>query len=144
MMDLCISQVFTRKMPEVVNVQDYRCVPLDLLKNVDKDGNVEINVTPEKTSLKDITEQTKSDVFASGSIASQTFSAKTTEGLIIFAGVIGSILGAIVLFFLGKNAWKLIRLDRQTYIVGLIVGLSAGSILTGIVVSSLFAAGVFS
>lgn len=143
-MDLCISQVFTRKMPEVVNVQDYRCVPLDLLKNVDKDGNVEINVTPEKTSLKDITEQTKSDVFASGSIGSQTFSAKTTEGLIIFAGVIGSILGAILLFFLGKNAWKLIRLDRQTYIVGLIVGLSAGTILTGIVVSSLFAAGVFS
>ena len=122
---------------QIVNIQDYRCVPLDLLKNVDKDGNVELKVTPTSTSLKEIRDETKSDLLGSGTLGTQTFSAQTTEGIIIFIFVVISILSVIGLFFLGKGAWMLFRIHKLTYWNGIAIGVISSISLASIIIAPL-------
>ncbi len=97
-------------MPDVINVKDFRCVPLDILQNVDKDGNIGVDVNNESTELKKITDEAKGDILASGQISAQPYNAKTQTNLIIFFSVLLTILFIGILFFIGfGNIFKALQ-----------------------------------
>ena len=118
----------------VVNIQDYRCVPLDVLQNVDKDGQVTIDVTPESTSLKSINDNTKQELYSSGALAAKPFTAKQGEAIAITFGVLAAIFLTVLFFYIGPG--NLIRFLTRNKIAfysffSLVIGGAIATIICG-------------
>jgi hypothetical protein len=88
--------------PNTFDIRDYKCVPLDLLKNIGKDGegNNIITVTSEDKSLKDFKQQQQSEVTATGPGAS-SISADAMENFIVGIVSFFFILTFLVIFYYG-------------------------------------------
>jgi hypothetical protein len=87
-------------MPDL-DIRNYKCVPLDLLRNVGTDASGEdiINVTSDAQTLKDFKEQQKKDIVAAGP-SSVALSADTLENLMIgLAIAFISILLLVVIYW---------------------------------------------
>ncbi len=122
-------------MPDVINIQDYRCVPLDILQNVDKNGNIGVDVTNDATNLKKISDEVKGDILASGQVSSQPYSAKTQTNLIIFFSVLLTILFIGLLFFIGfGNIWKVFERNPKVSftLLGMFLMAALGGIVYGV------------
>lgn len=83
-----------------IDIQKYKCVPLDLLRNVSQDSQVQFNANQGGVSLKDFRAQTDDAQREAGPIAGDdTFDAETIENILISFVVIFFILFALVIFF---------------------------------------------
>jgi hypothetical protein len=88
-------------MPDI-DIRDYKCVPLDLLKNIGKDGggNDIITVTSDEKTLKDFKSQQASMINASGP-APGALSGDTLENFIVGITVSFAVIILLVLFYWG-------------------------------------------
>jgi hypothetical protein len=88
-----------------IDISKYKCVPLDLLRNVSGDDKVQFTVNPRNTSLKDFKESSDETRTAAGPLAGDdTFSADTIENIIIgFCVGFAVLFGIIALFYFGLN-----------------------------------------
>lgn len=83
-----------------IDIQKYKCVPLDLLRNVSQDSQVQFNASQGGVSLKDFMEQSDEAKREAGPIAGDdTFDAETIENILISFVVIFFILFALIIFF---------------------------------------------
>lgn len=88
-----------------IDISKYKCVPLDLLRNVSGDDKVQFTVNQRNTSLKDFKESSEEASAAAGPVAgANTFNADTVENIIIgFCIGFAVLFGIIALFYFGLN-----------------------------------------
>jgi hypothetical protein len=122
-------------MPDV-NINNFRCVPLDILQNVDKNGNIGVEVTNDSTELRKISDEVKADILASGQIKQQAFNAKTQENIIILISVLSTILIIGILFYIGfGNLIRIFKNEKYIYgLLGILIGGSIAILITLLVV----------
>jgi hypothetical protein len=88
-----------------LDISKYKCVPLDLLKNVSKDNQIQFNVTNNDVSLKDLKEQQSTDV-ATAAPKSPAMSAATVENYIVYAFVALIVMLLVAFLFNGMLLFK--------------------------------------
>jgi hypothetical protein len=88
-----------------LDISKYKCVPLDLLKNVSKDNQIQFNVTNNDVSLKDLKEQQSTDV-ATAAPKSPAMSAATVENYIVYAFVLLIVMLLVAFLFNGMLLFK--------------------------------------
>lgn len=88
-----------------IDISKYKCVPLDLLRNVSDDEKVQFTVNQNTTTLKDFKTSSDEAQMAAGPLAgNDTFDADTIENIIIgFFVAFGILFGITMLFYLGLN-----------------------------------------
>lgn len=88
-----------------IDIAKYKCVPLDLLRNVSDGDQVQFTVNEKSTSLKDFKAQGQEAQAAAGALAgNDTIDADTIENIIIWMFVAFAVLfGVVVLFYFGLS-----------------------------------------
>lgn len=122
----------------LVNIQDYKCVPLDLLRNVQEDSSglavVGYNVTSEDVTLTDFKKAAKEEIQAEGSF-SNAMSADKIENFVVGVSVAFAILIFLsILFYTGikfylnrkSGALSSVPYEIRTMPVVLLVSLIVG------------------
>lgn len=106
-------------MPTEIDIQNYKCVPLDILKNISKDNKLQVDITPTDVSLASIKEKQLQTIQGAGPIAgSKGFTADEMENFIIFLVIAFAILFFIVILFYGglnvrTYGWAAFRLPEN-------------------------------
>lgn len=88
---------------QTLDIKNFRCVPLDLLKNVDGNGQITAIVNNQSTELKDVYNDTKEDILASGQIKRQAVDANVTESILILIIVLLVIIFSVLYFYIGPS-----------------------------------------
>jgi hypothetical protein len=85
-----------------IDIRNYKCVPLDLLKNIGKDanGNDIITVTSDEKTLKDFKAQQTSTINAAGP-AVGGLSGDTLENFIVGITITFAVIILLVIFYWG-------------------------------------------
>ena len=124
-----------------VNVNQFKCVPLDLIKNIDESGNIKVEVTSNDLSLKKINDETQDDIAAAGQINADGFNANKVRNFIIIGVVTGVIIFTVILNFIGwRNLRNFTQHPKYFYILlgvliaGILSGLGYGAFLLGKVI----------
>lgn len=85
-----------------IDIQNYKCVPLDILKNISKDNKLQVDITPTDVSLASIKEQQLQTIQGAGPIAGgKAFTADQMESFIINLVIAFAILFFVVILFYG-------------------------------------------
>ena len=91
---------------EPIDIQNYKCVPLDLLRNVSKGDQLQFEVGPDSVSLKKFKTDLDESVRASGPNV-KTVSAETIENFLIGTIITFSVLAFVLLFYyMGQNVYR--------------------------------------
>ena len=71
--------------PGPTDLRNYKCVPLDLLRNVQEDGQGEYSIAlaSDAPTLKDFKEQQAADLRAAGPLIGGTLSADAVENILV-------------------------------------------------------------
>ena len=89
-------------MAREIDIQNYKCVPLDILKNISKDNKLQVDITPTDVSLASIKERQLQTIQNAGPIAgTKAFTADEMENFIIYLVVGFAILFFIIILFYG-------------------------------------------
>ena len=90
-----------------IDISKYKCVPLDLLKNISPENQVQFDATgPDGVSLVDINNKTKTSLVNAG-VGSGTYSAAALENIMvtfIVLLVIGLFIVGLYCYILYKNS----------------------------------------
>ena len=96
-----------------INLRNYKCVPLDLLKNTNAQNQVQFNVTGNDVSLKDLKEEKNNTIILSGP-SKNAFSPDQIENYFILPLVsLVIILFIIVLFFCGYKIATVTAINQR-------------------------------
>ena len=92
-------------MAQQIDIQNFKCVPLDILKNISKDNKLQVNITPDDVTLASLKDSQKAAVVAAGPINPKTpFSADEIENFLVYLVIaFASLFLLIVLFYGGLN-----------------------------------------
>lgn len=89
-------------MPQEIDIKNFKCVPLDILKNITKDNKLQVDITPEDVSLASMKDQQEQSIAATGPIAgSKAFSADEMENFLVYIVVAFAVLILVVILFYG-------------------------------------------
>lgn len=91
---------------DLIDISKYKCVPLDILRNISDTDQVQFTVNSQNTSLKDFKASTDEATSQAGPLlgGNNRFNADTIENIIIgFCVAFGILLGVIILFYFGLN-----------------------------------------
>lgn len=100
-MDLCIFLVFYRRMgSQEIDISNYKCVPLDLLKNVSKDNKVSFSATADGIGLDTLNKQNTQSVANQGPV-DKNVSGETIENVIVGITVTAFSIFALIFLFWG-------------------------------------------
>lgn len=89
-------------MAQQIDIQNFKCVPLDILKNISKDNKLQVNITPDDVSLTSLKEAQQTAVAASGPINPRSqFSADDIENFLVYLVVAFAILFILIILFYG-------------------------------------------
>ena len=80
-----------------IDISNYKCVPLDLLKNVSKDNKVSFSATEDGIGLDTLNKENQQSVANQGPVDKKV-SGETIENVIV--GIVITIFSIFVLFFL--------------------------------------------
>ena len=97
--------IFNRRMAQQIDIQNFKCVPLDILKNISKDNKLQVNVTPDDVTLASIKDSQQAAVVAAGPInVNSKFSADEIENFLVYLVIaFASLFILIILFYGGLN-----------------------------------------
>jgi hypothetical protein len=92
-------------MTQEIDIQKFKCVPLDILKNISKDNKLQVNVSPDDVTLASIKDSQKAAIAAAGPINVQSkFSADDIENFFVYLVIaFASLFILIILFYGGLN-----------------------------------------
>lgn len=89
-------------MAQQIDIQNFKCVPLDILKNISKDNKLQVNITPDDVTLASIKDSQQAAVIAAGPINPRTqFSADDIENVAVTLISIFAILFLLIILFYG-------------------------------------------
>ena len=89
-------------MAKEIDIQNYKCVPLDILKNISKDNKLQVNITPNDVSLADVKDRELQAIQNSGPVAgSRAFTADEMENFIVYLVVAFALLFFLIIPFYG-------------------------------------------
>lgn len=89
-------------MAREIDIQNYKCVPLDILKNISKDNKLQVDITPTDVSLASIKEKQLQAIQSAGPIAGgKAFTADQMENFIINLVIAFAVLFFVVILFYG-------------------------------------------
>jgi hypothetical protein len=89
-------------MTQQIDIQKFKCVPLDILKNISKDNKLQVNVTPDDVTLATIKDSQQAALRAAGPINPKSqFSADDIENFLVFLVTAFAILFILILLFYG-------------------------------------------
>lgn len=115
---------------QTVNVKDFKCVPIDLLKNINENGDIQVK--NDNMDLTDVREETIQDVLASGQIKRQPIDAKLGENILIFIIVFTVIIFSVLYFYIGpSNVSELVYRKRMDIMFLAVIFLLIGAIVMG-------------
>jgi len=85
-----------------IDIRNYKCVPLDLLKNIGKgtNGNDIVTVTSADVTLKDFKKQQESDMAAAGPAAGG-IAGDTLENFVVGITIAFAVIILLVIFYWG-------------------------------------------
>jgi ABC-type multidrug transport system permease subunit len=92
-------------MAQQIDIQNFKCVPLDILKNISKDNKLQVNITPDDVTLRSLKDAQQAAVVASGPINPRSnFSADDIENFLVYLVIaFASLFILIILFYGGLN-----------------------------------------
>jgi hypothetical protein len=89
-------------MAQQIDIQNFKCVPLDILKNISKDNKLQVNITPSDVTLRSLKDSQEASIRASGPINAKTkFSADAIENFFVYLVVAFAILFLLIILFYG-------------------------------------------
>ena len=85
-----------------IDIRQYKCVPLDLLKNIGKgaNGNDIITVTSDEKTLKDFKQEQESGITAAGPVAG-SIAGDTLENFVVGITITFVVIILLVIFYWG-------------------------------------------
>lgn len=92
-------------MAQQIDIQNFKCVPLDILKNISKDNKLQVDITPNDVTLRSLKDAQQAAVVASGPINPRSnFSADEIENFLVYLVIaFASLFILIILFYGGLN-----------------------------------------
>jgi hypothetical protein len=115
-----------------INLRNYKCVPLDLLKNTNAQNQVQFNVTGNDVSLQDLKEEKNNTIILSGP-SGNAFSPDQIENYFILPLVsLVIILFIIGFFFCGYKIATVAAINQRFIYIGLLItlGFIVGLLIT--------------
>jgi hypothetical protein len=89
-------------MPQEIDIQKFKCVPLDILKNISKDNKLQVNVSPDDVTLASIKDSQQAAVAAAGPISvDNKFSADEIENFFVYLVIAFATLFILIILFYG-------------------------------------------
>lgn len=89
-------------MAQQIDIQNFKCVPLDILKNISKDNKLQVNITADDVSLASIKDSQQASLRAAGPINPRSkFSADDVENFFVYLVVAFAILFILIILFYG-------------------------------------------
>ena len=84
-----------------IDIQKYKCVPLDLLKNVSPDNKVQFEANTQSLSLKDFKQEQEDSSKLQGAISGKPLDAETLENLLLGITIFFFAIFILVVLFYG-------------------------------------------
>ena len=89
-------------MAQEIDIQKFKCVPLDILKNISKDNKLQVNVTPDDVTLASIKDSQQVALREAGPINPKSqFSADDIENFAVYLITAFAILFLLIILFYG-------------------------------------------
>jgi len=89
-------------MAQQIDIQKFKCVPLDILKNISKDNKLQVNITPDDVTLATLKDSQQASIRAAGPINPRTrFSADDIENFMVYLVTAFAILFLLIILFYG-------------------------------------------
>lgn len=101
-----------------IDIQKYKCVPLDLLKNVSRNDQVQFVATDRSISLKDFKKEQTESENRQGALSGKPMDAETIENFLLGIAIFFfAIFSLVVLFYGALNVrtygWKAFQLPEM-------------------------------
>ena len=84
-----------------IDIQKYKCVPLDLLKNISPYDKVQFEVNEKTVSLKDLKKEQDESILAQGPLSGKPMNAEALENLLIGIAITFFAIFILVVLFYG-------------------------------------------
>ena len=102
-------------MAQQIDIQNFKCVPLDILKNISKDNKLQVNITPDDVSLASLKDSQQASIRGAGPINPSTkFSADEIENFFIYLVIAFLTLFILIILFYGGLNFRTYGLSAFT------------------------------